>query len=104
MNNLEIANEALTRGEQWYQSAIRAFEDQRWNDVVYSYQMAVEQALKAILILNGIEYPCQCKSVKLNHSIHKFLRDGEKLLECIRSKVSDNGTVLENQDYKSLIT
>lgn len=65
MNNLEIAQEALKRGEQWHQSSIRAFEDERWNDVVYSYQMAVEQALKAILILYGIEYP-------KTHDVWKF--------------------------------
>lgn len=65
MNNIKISKEALIRGEQWYQGAIRAFEDERWNDVVYSYEMAVEQVLKAILILFGREYP------KI-HDIRKF--------------------------------
>lgn len=32
-------------------------EDERWDDVVYSSQMAVEQAFKAVLIAFGIEYP-----------------------------------------------
>ena len=57
MKNYETANEALKRARRWYQGSIRAIEDQRWDDVVYSYEMAVEQALKAILILYGIEYP-----------------------------------------------
>ncbi len=57
MNNLKIAKDALNRAERWHQGAKRAFEDERWDDVIYSYQMAVEQALKAILILFGIEYP-----------------------------------------------
>lgn len=57
MKNYETANEALKRARRWYQGSIRALEDQRWDDVVYSYEMAVEQALKAILILYGIEYP-----------------------------------------------
>ena len=65
MNNLEVAREGLKRGEQWYQNAIQAYKDERWNDVVFSYEMAVEQALKAILILFGIEYP------KI-HNISKF--------------------------------
>ncbi|TFG24314.1 MAG: HEPN domain-containing protein, partial [Promethearchaeota archaeon] len=49
--------EALERAKRWYQGAVRAFEDRRWDDVIYSYEMAVEHALKAILILYGIEYP-----------------------------------------------
>ena len=65
MKNLMVAQESLKRGEQWQQNAIRAYEDERWNDVVFSYEMAVEQALKAILILFGIEYP------KI-HNISKF--------------------------------
>ena len=57
MNNIEVAQGGLKRGKQWQQNAIRAFEDERWNDVVFSYEMAVEQSLKAVLILFGIEYP-----------------------------------------------
>ena len=57
MKNLETSQGALKRAERWYQSAIRAFEDERWDDVMYSCQMSVEQALKAILILYGVEYP-----------------------------------------------
>jgi len=36
--------------------------------------------------------------------MHEFIRCGEKILECIRSKITDNDTVLGNRDYKSLIT
>jgi len=57
MKNLETSQGALKRAERCYQSAIQAFEDKRWDDVMYSCQMSVEQALKAILILYGIEYP-----------------------------------------------
>ncbi|TXT59213.1 MAG: HEPN domain protein [Promethearchaeota archaeon] len=57
MKNFETTKKALNRARRWYQGAIRAFEDERWDDVVYSYEMAVEQALKGILILYGIEYP-----------------------------------------------
>jgi len=53
MNNLKVAKEALKRGLQWKQGADRALEDKRWNDVIYSYQMSVEQVLKGILILLG---------------------------------------------------
>jgi len=57
MKNSEITKIALKRARRWYQGAIRALEDKRWDDVIYNYEMAVEQALKAILILFGIEYP-----------------------------------------------
>jgi len=51
MNNLEISQRAIKRAERWYQGAIRGIEDKRWDDVIYSYEIAIEQALKAILIL-----------------------------------------------------
>jgi len=57
MNNSETSRRGLQRARRWYQSAIRALDDERWDDVIYSYEMAIEQALKAILILYGIEYP-----------------------------------------------
>ena len=57
MNNFNTSKEAVKRAFRWYQGAIRAYEDERWDDVIYSLQMAVEQALKGILILFGIEYP-----------------------------------------------
>ena len=57
MNNLTTAQAALSRAKRWHQSARRGFEDERWDDVIYSYQMAVEQSLKAVLILFGMEYP-----------------------------------------------
>ncbi|MHA1726471.1 MAG: HEPN domain-containing protein [Promethearchaeota archaeon] len=57
MNNIQVSFEALKRGKQWYEGAIEAFKHKRWNDVVYMYQMAIEQAMKSILILYGIEYP-----------------------------------------------
>lgn len=71
MNNLDVAWEGLKRGKQWQQNASRAFEDERWNDVVFSYEMAVEQSLKAILILFGIEYPKIHNISKLYLSINK---------------------------------
>ena len=57
MNNIQVSFEALKRGKQWYEGTIEAFKHKRWNDVVYMYQMAIEQAMKSILILDGIEYP-----------------------------------------------
>ena len=33
---------------------MRAFEDKRWDDVIYSSQMAVEHAVKAILLDQGL--------------------------------------------------
>jgi len=57
MNNLEIAKAAIMKGRQWYNVAIHALGDKQWDDVIYLYEMAIEQALKGILILFGIEFP-----------------------------------------------
>lgn len=52
-----MARASLNRAKRWLQGATRAFEDKRWDDVVYCSQMAVEQSTKAILMLLGIDYP-----------------------------------------------
>jgi len=55
--NIDRAASALRRSARWLRSASSALEDERWDDVVYSSQMAVEQSSKAVLIALGIEYP-----------------------------------------------
>ncbi|MBO3832986.1 MAG: HEPN domain-containing protein [Candidatus Brockarchaeota archaeon] len=55
--NIDLAVSAIRRSSRWLKSALRALEDERWDDVVYSSQMAVEQASKSVLIALGIEYP-----------------------------------------------
>jgi len=45
---------AFLRSQRWLQGAERAFEDERWDDVIYCSQMAVEQAMKALLIREGL--------------------------------------------------
>jgi len=55
--NIDLAASAIRRSARWLKSASRAMEDERWDDVVYSSQMAVEHASKAVLIALGIEYP-----------------------------------------------
>ncbi len=57
MNNFETAIGAINRAKRWHRGALKAFKDKRWDDVIYSFQMSIEQAMKAILILYGIEYP-----------------------------------------------
>ncbi|MEM1569831.1 MAG: HEPN domain-containing protein [Candidatus Bathyarchaeia archaeon] len=57
LTNIDLATSALKRGKRWLKGASRALEDERWDDVVYSSQMAVEQVSKAVLIALGIEYP-----------------------------------------------
>ena len=44
---------AFKRASRWFQSAGRAIEDRRWDDAVYNCQMAVEHALKALLMSKG---------------------------------------------------
>lgn len=57
--NISLAAAALRRSARWLKGALRALEDERWDDVVYSSQMAVEQASKAVLMALGIEYPME---------------------------------------------
>lgn len=57
MRNIEIAVAGLKRAERWLQAAKRALEDRRWDDVVYSAQMTVEQSVKAVLFALGIDFP-----------------------------------------------
>ena len=55
--NVDLAISALKRSGRWLRGAAGALEDERWDDVVYSSQMTVEQASRAVLIALGIEYP-----------------------------------------------
>jgi len=57
MSNIGLANAGIERAGRWLQGASRALQDARWDDAVYSSQMAVEQSAKALLIALGIDYP-----------------------------------------------
>lgn len=57
VSNIDLATSALKRSSRWLRGALRALEDERWDDVVYCSQMAVEQSSKAVLIALGIDYP-----------------------------------------------
>ncbi|MBS7248316.1 MAG: HEPN domain-containing protein [Candidatus Jordarchaeales archaeon] len=57
MRNIEMAVQAIKRAARWLQGAERAMEDERWDDVVYSSQMAAEHSTKAVLISLGIDFP-----------------------------------------------
>ena len=57
MSNIELARAGAERAGRWLQGASRALEDTRWDDAVYSSQMAVEQSAKAVLIALGIDFP-----------------------------------------------
>ncbi|MEM2850175.1 MAG: HEPN domain-containing protein [Candidatus Bathyarchaeia archaeon] len=57
LTNIDLATSAIKRGKRWLRGAFKALEDERWDDVVYSSQMAVEQVSKAVLMALGIEYP-----------------------------------------------
>ncbi|MHA1733595.1 MAG: HEPN domain-containing protein [Promethearchaeota archaeon] len=46
----------MERAERWIQGATGAIGDERWDDAVYSLEMGLEQAMKAMLLLMGIEY------------------------------------------------
>ncbi len=51
-----IALKAIKRAENWLQGAQWALEDQRWDDVVYSAQMASEQAVKGVLLSKNLSF------------------------------------------------
>lgn len=55
--NSAIARQVLGRAGRWLRGAERALEDKRWDDVVYSAQMAVELSVKAVLLSIGIDFP-----------------------------------------------
>ncbi len=47
---------AFKRATRWLQGAKRALEDERWDDVVYNSQMAVEHGVKSILLEKGYRF------------------------------------------------
>lgn len=53
---LRIAKKAKQRAADWIRNAEVALEEKRWNDVVYSAQMAAEQSMKSILLALGVTY------------------------------------------------
>ena len=57
MSNIGLAKAGIERAGRWLQGALRALQDERWDDAVYSSQMAVEQSAKAVLIALGIDFP-----------------------------------------------
>ena len=57
VSNAEMASRALSRSERWLQGAARALKDRRWDDAVFSSQMAVEVSSKAVLLALGVEFP-----------------------------------------------
>ena len=57
MSNVGLAEAGIERAGRWLQGASRALEDARWDDAVYSSQMAIEQSAKAVLIALGIDFP-----------------------------------------------
>ncbi len=84
VSNIELAFKAIARARRWLQSARRALEDERWDDVVYSSQMAVEQSSKGVLIALGIDYPRE-------HDVSDVfieLKDRKDLPEWFRNLVS----------------
>ena len=85
MSNVGLAEAGIGRAGRWLQGASRALEDERWDDAVYSSQMAVEQSAKAILIALGIDFPKE-------HDVSIVFEDLAKRLdmpEWFRSKVPE---------------
>lgn len=59
VSNLDLGKSALERSLRWLQGASRALQDRRWDDVVFSSQMAVELSSKSVLLAFGVEFPKQ---------------------------------------------
>jgi len=85
MSNIGLARAGVERAGRWLQGASRALQDARWDDAVYSSQMAVEQSAKAVLIALGIDFPKE-------HDVSIAYEDLAKRLdipEWFRSKVPE---------------
>jgi len=85
LSNVGLAEAGIGRAGRWLQGASRALEDERWDDAVYSSQMAVEQSAKAVLIALGIDFPKE-------HDVSIVFEDLAKRLdmpEWFRSKVPE---------------
>jgi len=59
LKSLDVAKKGLERAGRWLRGAEVALDEERWDDVVYSAQMAVEQASKAVLFALGVDFPRQ---------------------------------------------
>ncbi|UCE13655.1 MAG: HEPN domain-containing protein [Candidatus Heimdallarchaeota archaeon] len=80
---LRIAKKAQQRAADWIRNAEVALEENRWNDVVYSAQMAAEQSMKSILLALGVTY-------KRVHDISipfRLLLNKEVISETFRQKI-----------------
>jgi HEPN domain-containing protein len=80
---LRIAKKAQQRAADWVRNADVALEDKRWNDVVYSAQMAAEQSMKSILLALGVTY-------KRVHDISvpfRLLKNKEAVSEKFRKQI-----------------
>ncbi|MHA1412895.1 MAG: HEPN domain-containing protein [Promethearchaeota archaeon] len=85
MKNDKTSKFALERAYRWFQSGTRGIEDKRWDDAVYSFQMATEQALKSILILFGVEYPRK-------HDVSRIYNDlkSMEIPQWFKNKIDDH--------------
>ena len=80
---IERAQLAISRAQNWLQSAQRGKEDQRWDDCVYNAQMAAEQAIKALFLKLGIFY----KRIHDVTDIFRNLTENEELPKTFREKI-----------------
>ena len=85
-----IARQVLDRAGRWLQGAERALEDERWDDVVYSAQMAVEGSVKAVLLSIGIDYPKEHDA----SDVFLQLADREKIPSWFRKEVPEIADVM----------
>ncbi|MHA1273845.1 MAG: HEPN domain-containing protein [Promethearchaeota archaeon] len=100
MDSIDIAICALNRGKQWAQGALRALEDKRWNDVIYSCQMAIDLALRSVLIYLEIGHPKKENIHNLYYSKLKELRLPEWFLE----KIENHSKILAELSNKKEIS
>jgi len=59
LRGFDVAKKGLERASMWLGGAEVASDEERRDDVVYSGQMAVEQASKAVLFALGVDFPRQ---------------------------------------------
>ncbi|MFQ6123651.1 MAG: HEPN domain-containing protein [Candidatus Heimdallarchaeota archaeon] len=86
---------AFKRAQRWFQGAQRALEDGRWDDVVYGAQMAVEQAIKAVMLGQGFifkrvhDVSDEFLQLSTNLALPQWFRDSIPVIVDIHTRLTD---------------
>ena len=83
---VEIAEKAIDTAESWINTAETMFEKKIYNTCLYSEEMAVEIALKAVLLAIGIEPP---KIHNIIEIVEKNIVNSQKISKDKREEIRE---------------